>query len=346
MIDCDIHVPPPPIKALFPYLAPHWRDSIIARGIDGFDLASYPPGAPISSRPDWRGFAGSPLEALQQQALRPWQTEIAICSCLHGAIAVFGDDLSAALVGALNDWLAQEWLDQDARLRGSMLLPIRSPALSVREIERLAHDRRFVQVLIPVSGAIPLGRRDLWPIYEAAQRHDLAVGVHAGSLYHSPLTPSGWPSYYVEDYVSQAQAFQNQLASLIAEGVFVKFPALRVVLIESGFTWMPSFLMRADKTWRGLRVDAPWLDRAPSTYVRQQVRMTLQPVDAPPEPSQLRKVFDMSGSEQILLFSTDYPHWHFDGDHALPTGMSAELARRIGHDNPLETYPRLRSPTT
>jgi predicted TIM-barrel fold metal-dependent hydrolase len=44
----------------------------------------------------------------------------------------------------------------------------------------------------------------------------------------------------------------------------------------------------------------------------------------------------------MLLFSTDYPHWHFDGDDVLPDGLSSDAVRRILIDNPLETYPRLR----
>jgi uncharacterized protein len=43
----------------------------------------------------------------------------------------------------------------------------------------------------------------------------------------------------------------------------------------------------------------------------------------------------------LLLFSTDYPHWQFDGDAALPEGISSDLVRKIMIDNPLATYPRL-----
>jgi len=43
----------------------------------------------------------------------------------------------------------------------------------------------------------------------------------------------------------------------------------------------------------------------------------------------------------MLLFSTDYPHWQFDGDAVLPDGLSGETVQRILIDNPLETYPRL-----
>jgi hypothetical protein len=48
------------------------------------------------------------------------------------------------------------------------------------------------------------------------------------------------------------------------------------------------------------------------------------------------------GSDELLLFSTDYPHWQFDGDAALPDGLSPGLARKILIDNPRATYPRLK----
>ena len=47
------------------------------------------------------------------------------------------------------------------------------------------------------------------------------------------------------------------------------------------------------------------------------------------------------GSDELLLFSTDYPHWQFDGMAALPEGLSPDLVRRILVQNPRETYTRL-----
>ena len=343
-IDCDLHPAPPTMKQLLPFLDVHWRESMVSRGIGDLDLAAYPPGAPLSARPDWRAGTARPAataEAMRMQALDPFGTRIGILNCLHGSIAIYGDDMGAALARAVNDWLVAEWLEREPRLRASVTVCMRDPVQAAEEIDRRAADPRFVQVLLMVSGDMPLGRRPFWPIYAAAQRHGMAVGIHAGSIYHNAATPVGWPSYFVEDYVSQAAGFQSCLLSLISEGVFNRFPDLRVALLESGFTWLAPFLWRANKEWRGLRTEIPWVDRSPADIVRDQVRLTLQPVDAPPDPRDLADTIEQIGADDMLLFSTDYPHWQFDAD-PLPAGLPERWLRGIACDNALAFYPRLK----
>jgi uncharacterized protein len=345
-IDCDIHPGVPEMKALLPYLDDYWRENFVLRGIDriNFDMTSYPPSAPLSGRPDWRpvkGIPGSDFALMQRDALDRFGTRFAICNPIHGAQAMFNDDMAAMMCRAVNDWLAKEWLDREPRLRASIMVPAQNVELAVDEIERLAGDPRFVQVLLLVMGDMPLGKRRYWPIYAAAARHGLPIGIHAGSSYRHAPTPIGWPSYLLADYVSYANGFESALLSLIAEGVFSKFPTLKVVLIESGFTWLPGFLWRVNKTWRGSRTEIPWVDRPPGEIVRDHVRLTIQPVDAPPEAGQLERLIDQLGSDRLLLFSTDYPHWQFDGDAVLPSAFSGDLLRRVLVDNPHETYPRL-----
>jgi len=350
-IDCDVHPAVPSTSVLLPYLDEYWRDQIVNRHIHktAFHLQSYPPTSPLSCRPDWKpanGVPGSDLDLLREQALDAFGTRLAICNPLHGAIALFNEDMSAALVSAVNDWIRAEWLDREPRLRASILVPLHNAALAVKEIERLASDRRYVQVLVLAMGEAPLGRRIYWPIYEAAERHGLAIGMHAGSTYRSAPTAAGWPSYQLEDYIVQGGNFENQLISFIAEGVFQKFPKLKLVCIESGFTWLPTLLWRINKTWRGVRAEVPWLDRPPADIIRDHVRFTLQPVDAPTDdPGKLARTIEHMGGDHLLLFSSDYPHWHFEGTNVLPPGVSDAMIRKILVDNPLDTYPRLRAGT-
>jgi predicted TIM-barrel fold metal-dependent hydrolase len=67
----------------------------------------------------------------------------------------------------------------------------------------------------------------------------------------------------------------------------------------------------------------------------------MQPFDAPPQAAQLERILAQIGSDEMLLFATDYPHWHFDAADALPDGLSPALTRKILVDNALATYPRL-----
>ena len=185
----------------------YWRDQVTTRGMTDLVSQSYPTNSPISSRPDWRpaqGKPGSSLADMQKQALDRFGTAYGICNPLYGVQMVFSEDMQDAFCRALNDWLAKEWLDKDARLRGSIVIPTQSVEKSVAEIERCAKDKRFVQVLMLVMGDMPLGKRAYWPIYAAAERLGLPIGIHAGSAYHNPPTSVGWGSYHIEDYVAQA----------------------------------------------------------------------------------------------------------------------------------------------
>jgi len=343
-VDCDLHPALPGLRSLLPFLADHWRESVVERAIHELDSISYPENAPLTARPDWRpekGKAGASLADMQKHILDPLGTRIGILNCLYGVQLLFSEDMAAVFARALNDWISKEWLDRDPRLRASIIVPPQSTEFAVDEIERRAGDKRFVQVMLLVMGETMLGRRHHWPIYRAAEKHGLPVAIHAGSGYRHAVTPVGWPSYFSEDYASQAIAFQSQLASMLSEGVFQKHPNLKVIFLESGFTWLPPFMWRFSKYWKGARIEVPWIDEPPFDIVRRQVRFSLQPFDSPPTAADVEKLMDHMGSDRMLLFSSDYPHWQFDNLDVLPEGLPKAMIPRILFENARETYPRL-----
>lgn len=344
VVDCDMHPEVPDTESLAPFMDGHWQDIMLQRDMVDFRTYNYPPKAPISARPDWRpvggGKAAVSIDAVRRELLDPFGIDIAICNSLFGVQMLQTEDLGTVLARAHNNYVAKTWLDQEERLRASILIATQNPHAAAEEIERLAADRRFVQVTMLVSQELPLGKKHFWPIYAAAERHGLPVCVHAGSLFRYPLTPAGSTSFYFEDYASQAFACQAQLVSLVAEGVFIKFPGLRVVFAESGVSWLSGLCTRFDKFWHGLRLDIPWIKVLPSEIVRQHVRMTLQPLDCP-DASTLERLLEHVGSEDFLLFSTDYPHWQFEGTDPLPPGLPPELVHKIKVENPAKTYERI-----
>lgn len=344
IIDCDLHNEVPRVEALFPYLPAYWREVIGQTGFKGPVDTPYRKGAAIVARPDARpdggGPAGSDLALLRAQALDGGRATLGILNCLYAVDSVHNPDATAALASAVNDWQVAEWLEPESRLRASLVVPAQHPDLAAREIDRLGEHPGFVQVLLPARAAAPYGNRRYHPLYEAALRHDLAIGIHFGGAPGNPPTPAGWPSSYLEEYADMAQVFQSQLMSLVCEGVFDRFPALRVALIESGVTWLPSTLWRLDKEWKGLRREVPWVRRLPSEYVREHVRLTTTPFDAPPEPRHLLQLVEQLGSDDLLLFASDYPHQHDDApdEHPWLDALPAALQRKILYDNARDFY--------
>jgi uncharacterized protein len=342
-IDCDIHPGVPDIKALLPYMSDFWQESFIDRGIDGFDMMSYPLNAPITCRPDWRikgQRPGASLAAMRTQALEKFAIGTAICNPLTGGQVAVSESMGAAICSAVNDWIKHHWLDAEPRLRASIVVPAQAPLLAAEEIDRCAQDHRFVQILMPVACEMMLGRSYYWPIWEAAARHNLPIGIHAGSMYRYAPTSGGWPSHVLHDYVAQSQTFEDQLLSLITNGVFNKFPTLKFVLLESGVSWLPGFIWRAVKTWRGVRAEVPWVNRSPADIIRESIRLTIQPFDAP-DAAAVERIVNQIDADHMLLFASDYPHWQFEGDAIDPPGLSPALQQKIRVDNPLATYPRL-----
>jgi uncharacterized protein len=343
-IDCDVHPALTSTRQLKPYLDDYWREMIEVRNIDNLDLNSFPEKADLFGRPDWRpkdGKPGSDLKRMQVDLLDHFGLRFAIANVLYGAQAAYNEYLGSAFCSAINDWLAAEWLNRDSRLRASIAVSLVNPQSAAEEVERMAADKRFVQVLVLAMGEVPLGRKQFWPIYEIAERHGLPIGIHAGSMFRHAPTQSGFVSHLVEDYVAHSQGFIAQVLSFIAEGVFVKYPALRVVLIESGVSWMPSLMWRATKDWRGARIEMPWVRATPASIMREHFRMTLQPFDGPADAADMERLMNQFGSDEMFLFSTDYPHWQFDGDEALPAGLPERLRHKVLVDNPMKTYPRL-----
>ena len=149
-IDCDVHPAVPNLKALLPHFDEYWRNSIVERGIPGFETNSYPPKVPISVRQDWSGNERQRRDRRDGSCPRRCSTGsargTAILNCLYGAHLPYSEDMGVAVARAVNNYIAKEWLDRDPRLRASIVMPTQNIEYAVDEVERVAPDKRFVQI--------------------------------------------------------------------------------------------------------------------------------------------------------------------------------------------------------
>lgn len=342
LIDCDVHVTVPRVQTIFPYLPQHWIEHINQSVFKGPTTTYYPPRSPVAARPGSAPpdvAAGSDLNLLREQVLDPLGVDIAIANCLYAIDSLHNPEAAVDFARATNDWLIAEWLEKEPRLRASLVIPVQLPELAAAEIDRVGDHPGFVQVLLPARTEHPYGNRLYRPMWDAIARHDLVAGIHFGGAPGNPPFPSGWPSYFVEEYTGMAQVFQSQLVSIVSEGVFDLFPSMRVSLLESGFTWLPAFMWRFNKEWHNLRRLVPWVKMAPSEYIREHVRLTIQPLNAPPTWEQMQTTLDQIGSDDLLMFSTDYPHQHLsDPLESFLPHLSDTLAQKIRGENARNWY--------
>lgn len=334
VVDCDVHVNVPSYEALLPYLNALWKQVIAERewrAPAGLDI-TYPPNAPTTCKEEWRPTDGRPpassLPLLREHILEPLEVDRAILTCYYGVDSLRHPDWAAALASAVNDWLIAEWLEKDDRIVASLVLPARSPEDMVTEIERVGDHPGFVQVLMPIRSDRLYGHRVWHPVYEAMTRHDLVMGLHWGGTTEGAPSATGWPTWYAEEYAAEIQIYAAQMTSLIAEGVFQAFPSLRVSVLEGGFTWLPAWLWRMDKDWKGLRREIPWVTTLPSTLVREHMRFSVAPLDID-SVVELAQIVEWLESDDLLLFATDYPHNHGD-DASLLLEAIPEPRRRAG----------------
>jgi predicted TIM-barrel fold metal-dependent hydrolase len=345
-IDCDIHPTPKSPQALHPWLARNWQEHLATYGGSGHGPTAtahpYPLYAPATSRRDaWPpggGLPGSDLAFMQAQHLDPNGVEVGVLLPLFGASSSRNQQLSAAVAHAINQWQVATFTSQDRRLRASIQVPYDDTAAAVAEIERWAGHPDFVQVQFGSSTSEPLGRPRYWPVFDAAQRAGLPIGIHVGGSSGFPRTGAGWASFYVEAHYDLIHGMQTQVASLILEGALERYPDLRFVLVEGGFAWAPSLAWRLDRLWARMRDEVPNCKRPPSEYMKRHFWFTTQPIEEPEHPEDLLLTFEQIGWDRIL-FATDYPHWDFDDPkYAIKVQVSDHHRRMLFRDNATALY--------
>jgi predicted TIM-barrel fold metal-dependent hydrolase len=127
-------------------------------------------------------------------------------------------------------------------------------------------------------------------------------------------------------------------AAIVLSGALARFPDLRVVFAEFGFSWVAPLMWRMDTAWSRHGSDRG-LERPPSHYLLDQMRFTTQPMDEPDNPRLLWRVLDAMDAKRTLLFSSDYPHWDADDPQVImKTRLPAELRDRVAFGSALECF--------
>ena len=254
-----------------------------------------------------------------------------------GQIFLWGKDKELALlcVRAYNDWMVEEWAgDSGGRLIPLCLVPLWDPALAAAEVRRNA--ARGVRAVafseLPPYLGLPSIYSGHWdPFFDACAETATVVCCHIGSGTKAPLTSSDAP-----DAVAGTIIFGNSVGSMcdfLYSGVFIRYPALKVLYAEAQIGWIPYLLERIDDVWethRGWSHSQEHTKEKPSSLYGDHVYSTFfkDPVGI--------RLLDLVG-EDNAIFESDYPHqdgtWPYTREQAagqfghLPQPVIDKLAR-------------------
>ncbi len=202
------------------------------------------------------------------------------------------------LARLLNDHIASVVEPNPRRFVGLGTLPLQSPELAVRELERCVEELGLagVQIGTNVNGR-NLDDPELFPVFQRAAELGAAVFVHPWEMLGRERTERYWLTWLVGMPAETALA----MCSLIFGGVLERLPALRIAFAHGGGSF-PATLGRIEHGFR-VRPDLVAVRNAvnPRQYVQRVYVDSLVH-----DPRALRYLLELFGAARIALGS-DYP---------------------------------------
>jgi uncharacterized protein len=212
--------------------------------------------------------------------------------------------LADALCRAYNRWAFDLVADHRDRLLPVAHVSLRNPSLAVKELERVARlgCRTAFVAAMPIKGK-SFGHPDFDPVWAAAQDLDLAVGLHVVShrhytgsdFYHEPKPGLMYFSMNIIQDPRQA------LTTMVIDGVFERFPKLRVGTIEAMVGWVGEWLERVDYRYKYMGHTSK-MKRPLSEYFARNIW-----ISADPEERMFKYIVQFAGDDKFFIGS-DYPH--------------------------------------
>jgi predicted TIM-barrel fold metal-dependent hydrolase len=216
-------------------------------------------------------------------------------------------ELRLAATQIYNDALAEMQEESGQRLFGMALLPWWDVKDAVAEIHRCAAmGLRGVNINpAPHSHGLPDLADDHWnPLWEACVTHDAPVNFHIGATEESMdwFGSAGWPSLSDNSRLSVGgtMLFLDQakiLSNLLLSGIFDRFPALKVVSVESGIGWIPFVLQQLQYSGRRGKQSL-----TPMEYFRRNMSACFWF-----EKEDVEFLIKTIGEDNVM-FETDFPH--------------------------------------
>jgi len=156
-------------------------------------------------------------------------------------------EVELALCRSYNRWLADIWKQEPERLRWAAVVPLMSMEQTLAEARFAKENGACAIFMRGTEGDRLLSDPYFFPLYEEAQRLDIAIGVHAANgsatLYN----------YYKYESVGFSKFKLNCVGgfhSMVMDRIPDRFPKLRIGFLEISAEWLPYTFTDLKKRFR------------------------------------------------------------------------------------------------
>lgn len=329
VIDCDAHVLEP-ADLWQTYLEPKYRDRAIRiEAVDGVEklvigeqvvLEGVVAGLGGAEADKSELFSGqmsyvrdNPLDSYDPHArarrMDEWGIHKALVFPTIGILPFPTDDqdLASAYCRAYNNWMAEFCQTVPDRFYAVALVNWHDVDSAAAELRRCI-DRGFKAVFVPpetVGGKRP-GDEAFDPIWQLCQEAGIPGCFHVIVRFGGAALPfAAWHETSPGPVFGFGLGGTGQLipaiTSVITDGLFERFPRLKIVSVEAGCGYAPYLMDRLDAKYEALG-DLVALPRRPSEYIRSNVFFVAEQGERT-----IDVALDLVGDDRIL-WGSDYPH--------------------------------------
>ncbi len=239
---------------------------------------------------------------------------------------------------AFNRWLDEDWgFAYQERIYAAPLITLVDVGAAVAELEwALDHDARVITLkggpVRTATGRTSPGDPRFDPFWARVNEAGVTVGIHSGDAGYSRYLDDWEPTGSFEAFrhtplravLSADRPPYETMAALICQGIFDRFPRVRVASIEAGAQWVPILVKKLRKAY----------GQHPTGFASDPVETFRDHIwVAPFYEDDLSDIRDVMGPDKFL-FGSDWPHAEGLAD---PLSFVDDLRRNAFSDNEIRT---------
>ncbi|HEX6511265.1 MAG TPA: amidohydrolase family protein [Chloroflexota bacterium] len=221
-------------------------------------------------------------------------------------------DYAVAVCRGYNDWLHETYLARDGRFKGMAIIPMQDPEEAAKELRRAVTELGMLGAMLPSNG-LPslLGAKAYWPVYAEADQLGCCLAVHGGA--HDHFGMDHLNMYVPVHALGHPWGLTINCASIVYNGIFDRFPSVRIAFLEGGIAWLLLCLERLHSSHEthfqyippgeyGLRED-----QRPDEYIIKQIKAGRFYIGCETEELTMPFALKVVGNEPFI-YSSDFPH--------------------------------------